>query len=210
MSSDMLLALLDIHTLNPLRLNLKGILTVDNASTEPGCCTAETSYIRLRGFLPQYCKNNIIRKALQQDNSILNSTFTDKGVSFSIRKEFNQKNMRDSMKKENESVLIDFVSNLNDALEAAENADISVEREQFENFLAAMSIQKRSKYPALMIRLTDYTDLAALSIQYNLTMVRSAIVQIYNYYTANGLTVENFGALARTLIRKSSYSQIAC
>ncbi len=210
MSSDMLLALLDIHTLNPLRLNLKGILTVDNASTEPGSCTAETSYIRLRGFLPQYCKNNIIRKALQQDNSILNSTFTDKGVSFSIRKEFNQKNMRDSMKKENESVLIDFVSNLNDALEAAENADISVEREQFENFLAAMSIQKRSKYPALMIRLTDYTDLAALSIQYNLTMVRSAIVQIYNYYTANGLTVENFGALARTLIRKSSYSQIAC
>ena len=210
MSSDMLLALLDIHALNSLRLNLKGILTIDNASTGSNSCTAETSYSRLRGFLPQYCKINIIRKALEQSSSILDSTFTDKGVSFSIREEFSQKNMRNSMKKENESSLIDFVSNLNDVTEAVDNADTPDVKEKLENILATMNIRKCSTYPTLLIRLEDYSDLAALSIQYNLSIVRSAIVGIYNHYIANGITVESFGALARTLIRNSSYSQIAC
>ena len=191
-------------------LNLKGILTIDNASTGSNSCTAETSYSRLRGFLPQYCKINIIRKALEQSSSILDSTFTDKGVSFSIREEFSQKNMRNSMKKENESSLIDFVSNLNDVTEAVDNADTPDVKEKLENILATMNIRKCSTYPTLLIRLEDYSDLAALSIQYNLSIVRSAIVGIYNHYIANGITVESFGALARTLIRNSSYSQIAC
>lgn len=210
MSSDMLLALLDICSLNPLRLNLKGILTIDNATCDKSGCTATVSYTRLRGFLPQYCKNNIIRKALEQNDSILDSTFTDKEVSFSIRKEFNQKHMRDSMKKENEARLIDFVSNMNDALEAANSATAPFEKEQLEDVLATMNIRKCHQYPALIIRLSDYSDLAALSLQYNLSIVRTVIIQIYNHYTAKHQTVENFGALARTLIRNNSYSQIAC
>ena len=114
------------------------------------------------------------------------------------------------MKKENESSLIDFVSNLNDVTEAVDNADTPDVKEKLENILATMNIRKCSTYPTLLIRLEDYSDLAALSIQYNLSIVRSAIVGIYNHYIANGITVESFGALARTLIRNSSYSQIAC
>ena len=72
-----------------------------------------------------------------------------------------------------------------------------------------MNIRKRPKYPYLILKLEDYSDLAALSLQYNLAIVRDAIVQIYNHYIANGLTVDSFGALARTIIRNSSYSQIA-
>lgn len=210
MSSDMLLALLDVHSLNPLRLNLKGILTIDNASPGKSSCTAEASYTRLRGFLPRYCKKNVIRKALEQSNSILDSTFTEKGVSFSIRREFNQKTMRDSMKKANEASLIRFVSNMNDVLEGANSAAAPFEKEQLEDVLAAMNIRKCQEYPSLIIRSDDYSDLAALSLQFNLSMVQSAIVQIYNYYIAEHLIVESFGALTRTFIRRNSYSQIAC
>lgn len=210
MSSEMLLALLDIRSLNPLRLNLKGILTIDGTSAGKSGCTAEASYAHLRGFLPQYCKNNVIRKALQQDGSLLDSTFTERGVSLSIREEFSQKSMRSSMKKANEASLIDFVSNMNDVLEAADSAVTPSEREQSEQILAAIHIRKGSKYPLLTVRLEDYSDLAALSIQYNLSMVQSAIVRIYNHYIANNESVESFGALARTLIRNGYHSQIAC
>lgn len=210
MSSEMLLALLDIRSLNPLRLNLKGILTIDSTAAGKSGCTAETSFSQLRGFLPQYCKNNVIRKALQQDGSILDSTFTEKRVSLSIREEFSQRSMRSSMKKAHETSLIDFVSNMNDVLEAADSAAIPSEKEQFEDILATMNIRKRSKYPLLTIRLEDYSDLAALSLQYNLAIVKSVIVRIYNHYIANNENVERFGALARTLIRNSSYAQTAC
>ena len=209
MSSEMLLALFAIRGLNPLRLNLKGILEIDSASPDKSSCTAEASYTKLRGFLPRYCKKNVIRKALEQDDSILSSTFTDKGVSMSIRREFNQKNMRDSMKNENEAALINFVANMNDILAAADEASSPSEREPLENILASMSIRKCPRYPALIIQLKDYSDLAALSLQYNLAIVRSAIAQIYNHYTANGLSIESFGALARTFIRNTSFSRIA-
>lgn len=209
MSSDLLLALLNVRSLNPLRLTLKGILTIDNASSGKSGCTAETTYAQLRGFLPQYCKNNVIRKALEQENSILDSAFTDKCISFSIHEEYNQKNMRNSMKKANEDSLIQFVDNLNDAIDAANGATGS-EKEAIEEVLATMKVQKFPKYPSLVFHLTDYSDLAALSIQYNLAIVQSAIMQIYNHYIANSVNVESYGALARTLIRNSSYSQIAC
>ena len=209
MSSDLLLKLIGIRTLNPLRLNLKGILAIDNVSAGKNSCTAETTYTQLRGFLPQYCKNNIIRKALEQDSSILDSSFTDKVVSLSIRKEFNQKSMRDSMKKSNEDSIIQFVSNLNDAIEAANDA-AGPERDLLEEILSTMNIRKRPEYPSLVLHLTDYSDLAALSLQFNLSLVQSAIVQIYNHYIANLLIVESFGALARTMIRNGSCSQVAC
>lgn len=211
LSSDMFLALLGIHSLNSLRLNLKGILEVDNASVSSGrnSNTATTSFTRLRGFLPQYCKNNIIRKALEQEDSILESSFSDKSVSFSIPDKFSRENLREAMKKDNESSLIHFVEDMNDVIEAADNAAVPFEKEQFDEILTTMNIRKRPKYPYLNLSLKDYSDLAALSLQYNLAIVRDAIVQIYNHYIANGLTVDSFGALARTLIRNSSYSQIA-
>lgn len=209
MSSDLLLKLIGIRALNPLRLNLKGILAIDNASTGKNSCTAETTYTQLRGFLPQYCKNNVIRRALEQDSSVLDSSFTDKVVSLSIRKEFNQKSMRDSMKKSNEASILQFVSDLNDAIEAANDA-AGPERELLEEALATMDIRKRPEYPPLFLHLTDYSDLAALSLQYNLALVQSAIAQIYNHYISNHSTVESFGALARTLIRNGSCSRIAC
>ena len=210
MSSELLLALLGIRALNPLRLNLKGILAIDGASADKSSCTAETTYKRLRGFLPQYCKNNVIRRALEQDSSILDSAFTEKGVSLSIHENFNQKLMRDSMKEANQESIVQFVSNLNDAFEAANEASTLSEREALEDVLATMDIRKRPKYPSLFLHLTDYADFAALSLQFNLAAVQSAIVQIYNHYIANNVDVESFGALARTLIRNSSRSRIAC
>ena len=58
----MLFDLCGIGNLNTLRLNIKGILEVDNASysdVQSNMVSSVVSqYQRLRGFLPSYCKRN--------------------------------------------------------------------------------------------------------------------------------------------------------
>lgn len=212
MSSDMLQDLIDIPALNTLRLNLKGILEVDNASysraNEDTYSTVTTSFLKLRGFLPTYCKNNVIRKALEQDNSIFDLEFQDAGVSFRIHDKYAQKKMRDAMLEDTKSSIIDYVENLNELFEAADGAS-PFEKEQYKDILSTMHIEASDKYPSLSINLTDYADLASLALQYNLQMVLMAISHIYNKYVVTRKPIENFGALTRTIIRNSSYSKMA-
>lgn len=212
MSSDMLTALIAIPTLNTLRLNLKGILEVDNASytrtNEDTYSTVTTSFLKLRGFLPTYCKNNVIRKALEQTNSIFDLEFQKAGVSFSIHDKFAQKKMRDAMLEDTKDTIMDYVEDLNDIFEATDSAS-PFEKEQYKDILSTMHIEKSDKYPALIINNSDYAALASLALQYNLQMVFTAISHIYNKYIVMHKPVENFGALTRTFIRNSSYSEMA-
>lgn len=208
MSSDMLMDLIGISSLNTLRLNLKGILEVDNASymrsQNDTYSVVETTYKRLRGFLPSYCKNNVIRKALEQDNSIFDLSFFDKGVSFTIHEKYAQKKLRNAMLEDTKENLIEFVDNLNDMTETVQSTAHPDERERLEDILSTMHIEKSQKYPTLNLHLTDYEDLASLALQYNLQMVHMAIIHIYNHYITAGHPVETFGALARTIIRNMS------
>lgn len=211
MSSDMLTALISISSLNTLRLNLKGILEVDNASythsQDDTYSSVETSYERLRSFLPSYCKNNVIRRALEQDDSIFDLSFFDKGVSFTIHEKYAQKKLRDAMLEDTKKNIIEFVDHINDTAEAVQNASLPSEKKVLEDILSTMQIKSSRIYPLLSLRLTDYDDLASLALQYNLQMVHAAIIYIYNNYTAANHPVDKFGALARTIIRRMSSSR---
>ncbi len=213
MSSDMLKDLIGIPSLNTLRLNLKGILEVDNASyshTQNDTYSAvETTYERLRGFLPSYCKNNVIRKALEQNDSIFDLSFYDKGVSFTIHEKYAQKKMRNAMMEDTKENIIGFVDNINNVIDAVQDASHPAEKEKLAEILSTMHIESSQKYPSLSLRLTDYEDLASLALQYNLHMVHEAIIHIYNNYIAANHPVDTFGALARTIIRNHSFSRAA-
>ena len=213
MSSEMLMDLIAIPALNTLRLNLKGILEVDNASytrtSEDTYSTVTASFSKLRGFLPAYCKNNVIRKALEQDDSIFDLEFQDTGVSFSIHDKYAQKKMRDAMQEDVKATITEYVNDLNDIFKAADSAALPFEREQYKDLLSTMHIEASQKYPALLLNREDCSDLAGLAMQYNLQMVLMAISHIYNRYITAGEPVNNFGALARTIIRNSSYEKMA-
>lgn len=213
MSSDMLMDLIGISSLNTLRLNLKGILEVDNASyaqtQNRNYSSVETTYKKLRGFLPSYCKNNVIRKALEKDASIFDLTFYDKGVSFSIHEKYAQKKLRNSMLENTKENLIDFVENINSTFDALENVKHPDEKAKIDEILSAMHISKMEQYPPLTLQMKDYEDLASLSLQYNIQIVHTAIVHIYNRYITAKHPVEKFGALARTVIRNLSFSHVA-
>lgn len=209
MSRDMLLDLCGIENLNTLRLNLKGILEVDNASysdTRNDTASPVTSqYQRLRGFLPSYCKRNVIQKALEKNDAIFDLSFDDKNVTFTIKEKYAQKNLREQMLEETKESLIDHVDHINTVLGDAASARHPEEKVRLDSILSMMDINPSEKYPSLCLTLSDYEDLASLALQYNLNMVHMAISLIYNKYILRNHPIEKIGALARTIIRRKSF-----
>lgn len=208
MSKDMLSDLCGIENLNTLRLNLKGILEVDNASysdTQSDTYSSVTSqYQRLRGFLPSYCKRNVIQKALEQNDAIFDLTFDEHNVTFRIRDKYAQKNLREKMLEDTKESLIDHVDHINTVLCDAAGAKHPEEKERLDTILSMLDINPSEKYPSLCLTLADYEDLASLALQYSLRTVHMAISQIYNKYILQNHPVEKIGALARTIIRRKS------
>lgn len=210
MSSDLLLNLFCIKGLNTLRLNLKGILEVDNASysdtTKDTLSVVTSQYKKLRGFLPGYCKNNIIRKALEANDAIFDLTFNDKSksVTFAIKGKYAQKHLRESMRSDIKTSLIEHVEHINTILDNAASAKLAPDKEKFDAILSTFNIDSSERYPVLCIKLSDYDDLTALALQYNLPLVHMAISTIYNKYILHNSPVECIGALARTVIRNNS------
>lgn len=208
MSDSMLDKLLGISLLNTLRLNLKGVLVVDNASCQEAknapLRPVTSTYSSLRGFLPKYCKRNIIKTALMQDDSIFQLDFQEKTVAFHIREEYAQRKLRDAMVADTAEELMEYVETVNDLLEMADDAILPVEREPYEKMLSAFHIETSPKYPPLSLKITDYEDLASLAVQYNIHMVRVALGHIYSKYVCRNHPVDSMGALARTFIRNYS------
>ena len=208
MSKDMLLDLCGIGSLNTLRLNLKGILEVDNASYSDAnsdtLSPVTAQYQRLRGFLPSYCKRGIIQKALEENDAIFDLAFDDQNVTFTIHEKYAQKNMREKMLEDTKDSLINHVDHINTVLEEAAGTQHPEERERLNAILSMLDIRPSVKYPSLCLSLSDYRDLASLALQYGLHTVHMAVSQIYNKYILQNRPIEKVGALARTIIRNRS------
>ena len=213
LSSSMLYELLSVDHLNTLRLTIKGILEVDNASihdaTNPDLTDVTSTYDKLRGFLPSYCKPNVIRKALVQGDAIFQYSFSDNSVTFRMKQEYSKKHMRKAMLSESEQEIRAHVDCLNDVLELADDRELSADDERTQALLTMFSIGSFSRYPALILANDDYSDLASLCVQYNMDMVKQAVTCIYNDYIARNKPVESFGALTRYYIRSMSVFNIS-
>ena len=213
MSASMMNKILGIKGINSLRLTLKGILEVDNASyrstEDPELSSATATYKKLQGFLPGYCKRNVIIKALQGKSPIFNFEYDDKIVTFNINPEFAQKNMRRYMIVNEEASMKEYVANLNKTLEMAGEVYIKGSNPLADVRLAAYRIAKADGYLPLTLSDKDYSDLASMCIQYSRDPVQEAVITAYNDYTLQGRVIKNFGGLVRTIIRSSLYSEKA-
>ena len=205
MSSEMMLDLLTIGKLNTLRLNLKGILEIDNASfgnaQNPSASSATPSYKKLRGFLPKYCKRNVIVTALGQNDSIFNFTYYDKAVTFQIKLKYAQKNMREAMTEEATEEIKTFVRCMNEVFNEAGHHYIHGINPDTDNKLSRLHITSFFSYPLLELSDQDYKDLASMSVQYSSKLVHNAISIAYNQYTIYGKKIKQYGALIRSIIR---------
>lgn len=205
MSSDMIRKIFAMESVNTLRLNLKGILEVDSSSCrsteDPELASATATYKKLRGFLPNYCKRNVIIKALQKDSSIFSFDCNDKTVTFNINPEFKQKNVRSSMLKNEEAEMKSYIENFNKTLFMAGKEYIQGTDPLADARLSSYHIAAASGYTLLGLSEKDYKDLASMCIQYSRDMVQKAVITVYNDYTVHGTEIRNFGGIVRTIIR---------
>lgn len=204
MSSGMVKKLLGIKGLNALRLNLKGILEVDSASLQAGdpeMSSATATYKKLQGFLPKYCKRNVIISALGQDSSIFRFDCSDRAVTFNINPEFAQRNMRGSMLGNEEAAMREYIESLNRTLLMAGNEYVRGADPLADARLSALRITEAEGYAPLHLDAKDYKDLASMCVQFSRDAVQKAVITAYNQYTARGKSIKNFGGMVRTIIR---------
>lgn len=213
MSAAMMHEILSIGGINPLRINLKGILEIDNASyrsTEsPNLSSATATYKKLQGFLPDYCRRNVIIKALQGNSSIINFEYDSNTVTFNIHPEFAQKNMRGSMLADEKALLEEYIENLNRTLGMAGEVYIKGANPLADVRLAGYRIVNADGYIPLALSGKDYADLASMCVQYDRGLVQKAVIAAYNGYTLQGKEIKNFGGLVRTIIRRFLYAEKA-
>ncbi len=205
MSSGMMQKILGLQGVNTLRLNLKGILEVDSSSCrsteDPELASASATYKKLRGFLPGYCRRNVIIKALQKDSSIFSFDCSDKAVTFNISREFAQKNMRGAMLANEEAEIKSYIESLNQTLFMAGKTYIKGADPLADARLADYRIAAAGGYTLLALSDKDYKDLASMCVQYSRDMVRKAVITVYNDYTVHGTEIRNYGGIVRTVIR---------
>jgi len=205
MSSDMVRRLLNMDGVNTLRLNLKGILEVDSSSSrsteDPELASATATFKKLRGFLPGYCKRNVIIRALEQDSSIFSFSCSDKAVTFSINREFAQKNVRGAMLENEEAEMKSYINTLNQTLFMAGNSYIKGAAPLTDARLSGFRIAAAGSYTLLALSEKDYKDLASMCIQYSRDNVRKAVSAVYNDYILHGTEIRNFGGIVRITIR---------
>lgn len=210
MSAAMMDEILGIEGINPLRLALKGILEVDNASyrntEDPELSSATATFKKLQGFLPGYCKRNVIIKAMQGDSQIINFEYDSNIVTFKINPEFSQKNMRGTMLANEKASMEEYIENLNKTLEMAGEFYIKDADPLVDARLAWYRIAKADGYIPLALSDKDYSDLASMCIQYSRGTVQEAVITVYNGYTLQGREIKNFGGLVRTVIRSPLYA----
>ena len=211
MSASMLDKILGINGINPLRINLKGILEVDNASyrntEDPELSSATATFKKLQGFLPGYCKRSVIINALRGNNSIIDFEYDSNIVTFKINPEFAQKNMRGSMLADEAASMEEYIKNLNKTLGMAGEVYIRGASPLADARLAGYRIAKADRYIPLPLSDKDYRDLASMCVQYDRSLVQKAVISAYNGYTLQGKEINNFGGLVRTIIRSFLYAE---
>lgn len=209
MTSAMFVDLLTIDTLNSLRLTLKGLLEVDNQSIHSTDTNAKMSYKKLRYFLPDYCRRNVIKKALELDNPIFNITLKDDCVIYKLPEKLSQSNQRKELENRCTEEIKDYIGQLNNLLCNKDGQEPLYSIEDFHAILSAMSIDLAESYRPIIIPTDAYRSLGSMCAQYSPQIVKSAIAIVYNNFINKGKIVENFGALIRTTIRHLPVFQMA-
>lgn len=213
LSSSLMTELLKIKPLNTLRLDLRGILEVDNASIHniKETDSTTTSYDKLRWSLPDYCKRNVIIKSLDmQPNTIFDLTFQDKTVTFKIKEPYVQKKIREDMEEEAKVEISNYIEQLNEIFESANNYEPETDqRMDMDTILSTFSVTKAYSYRPIQISPSDYITLASMCVQYTIPLVKQALVFVYNNYINQNNPVRNLGALVRSSIRNHSFFKIA-
>ena len=170
--------IMQITDINQLRVFLRIALDLDTKKDPE----EEISYSSLQRFLPDYCKKGVIQK--EYENSQISG---ENEISEYIRK------IDTSIEAVNQAILEDK------PFEADFLSDQEIEPS------IASKIKKEKLYVAFDLSAEDFKDLGLLVSTYSIDAVKKVIRYIHKNYVAKLKTIDNFGALARTLLKDETF-----
>jgi hypothetical protein len=202
MSSQLLTQLLGIGSLMSLRIHLRELVELDNLSIQGHFTALNKTYSEMKRSLPSYCKPCVIKSCMKQSAGIFNITCKDKAIRFEIVDRFDCKRQKSELFDMYMAKFSDFIAGFNSNVADANAGSLIADKYRTffdlsgKNFPADMT----GSYCLLHISSLELEDLVQLSMQYSYDNVVAALADVYRDYCLREKTVNNLGALLRTII----------
>lgn len=200
--------ILQVTDINQLRVFLRVALDLDTKKDPE----EEISYSSLQRFLPDYCKKGVIQKALSAASRLYDLVFDNDKVKFTLNVIFHGRTEYENSQISGENEIAEYIRKIDTSIEAVNQAIL--EDKPFEaEFLSDQEIEpsvtskiKNAKlYVAFELSAEDFKDLGLLVSTYSIDAVKKVIRYIHKNYVAKLKTINNFGALARTLLKDETF-----
>lgn len=197
-----------VNDINQLRVFLRVALDLD-IKKDP---EEEISYTSLQRFLPDYCKKGVIQKALSTVSHLYDLVFDNDKVKFVLNKVFHGRSDYENSQIAGEKEISEYISTIDSSIEAVNKA-IMEEKTPDTEFLSDQEIdpsvplknKKTKLYVAFNLSAEDMKDLGLLVSSYSLDSVKKVVKYIHKKYIAKLRKIDNFGALARTLLKDETF-----
>ena len=200
--------IMQITDINQLRVFLRIALDLDTKKDPE----EEISYSSLQRFLPDYCKKGVIQKALSAASRLYDLVFDNDKIKFTLNTIFHGRTEYENSQISGENEIYEYIQKIDSSIETVNQAIL--EDKPFEaEFLSdqeiepsiASKIKKEKLYVAFDLSAENFKDLGLLVSTYSIDAVKKVIRYIHKNYVAKLKTIDNFGALARTLLKDETF-----
>ena len=200
--------IMQITDINQLRVFLHIALDLDTKKDPE----EEISYSSLQRFLPDYCKKGVIQKALSAASRLYDLVFDNDKIKFTLNTIFHGRTEYENSQISGENEISEYIRKIDSSIEEVNQAIL--EDKPFEaEFLSDQEIEpsitskikKEKLYVAFDLSAEDFKDLGLLVSTYSIDAVKKVIRYIHKNYVAKLKTIDNFGALARTLLKDETF-----
>ena len=207
-NKEFLYEIMQITDINQLRVFLRIALDLDTKKDPE----EEISYSSLQRFLPDYCKKGVIQKALSAASRLYDLVFDNDKIKFTLNTIFHGRTEYENSQISGENEIYEYIQKIDSSIETVNQAIL--EDKPFEaEFLSdqeiepsiASKIKKEKLYVAFDLSAEDFKDLGLLVSTYSIDAIKKVIRYIHKNYVAKLKTIDNFGALARTLLKDETF-----
>lgn len=207
LNSDMLHELLNIRSLVQLRILARTLMDIDldrDPNTPP---VVEKPILDLRLFLPQYCRPNVIKKALAKVSDAFDIVINDREtIIFKLKESLHGRRTFEAAIDTYTNTFADYIVSLNNSIKLANQATaehriLPLEQVDYINAAGLKATLDKGFYAPIPAEPSDFKDLGILATKYSVDLVQKALAYVYNKYIRVRKPKDPIGSLLRNTIK---------
>lgn len=195
-----------ISSLTKLRICLRTALDGD-VLRGSGEMTIEKTFQSMRNYLPDYCKPNVIRKALLDIKGPFSVDFSRNGARFHIPLEFHGRQNYENDVDRGTAFFSSYIETLkshirsvNEAILVSHTAPDEEDIKYLRSEGITTRVTKHKLFADIPCSASDYHDLGVLSSRYPISSIKNCISYIYSHYCIYFRKFK-IGALIRSILK---------